>query len=773
MPADPALITLAIDGLDAVVHAVHMEGHEGISELFEFRVIIRTDAADLDLASVVGKKAKLGIVAYEDDEPRLVHGIVSRIEQTTAEIVHAASYEVTLVPRAWLLQHRTDNRIFQEKTAPEVIKAVFEGAGLASGDDFKLSLQATYAKREYCVQYGESDWDFACRLMEEEGVYYHFEQSDDGHVLVLVDRASAASPIAGNANVKFRQPQGALAAAVHGAHVTRFVCSEEVRPGKVTLRDWNFEKPALELESAQEGATGKDLAVYDYPGDFSVPGDGDAWAKVRVAELQASRKRGGGDGTCAHFLPGHTFHLEEHPHDALNAQYLLVRVEHTATDLRATASTELQAAGGPGVQGSSYRNHFELVPASVQFRPPRVTRRPRIPGVQTAIVVGSSGEEIFTDKYGRVKVQFHWDRLGKNDDKSSCWVRVAQMWASAGFGAMFLPRVGDEVVVSFLEGDPDRPLVVGSVYHATNVVPYTLPDEKTKSTIKTKSTPNGDNGDFNELRFEDKKGSEEVFLQAQKDWNVKVKNDETRSVGHDETLTVENDRTKTVKHDQKATIENDDTLTVKHDQSVTIENDQTVEVKNDRKVTVDNDDAETVKGKQTIEVDGDQKVSVSGEQKISVSGSRSLSVDEDVKDSFKGKLSLSVTGDVSETLSGKHTTSVSGDRSESIGGKQSITISGDSVESVTGKKSMTVTGEVTITSGSSKVTIKPSGEITIQGVQVKVDAQGPLQVHGATVDVKSDGPATIKAPIVNVNADGVNTIKGAMIVLDGQAVSVG
>ena len=749
--------SLAVDGLSTDLRVLGFEGHEAISQLFEFDVSIASQDAAVDFASVIRRKALLTIEVDGESGSRPVHGVVSRFEARSSD-KRWSHYSLTIVPWAWLLLQRSDTRIFQEKTAPEIVKAVLDEAGYVTGKDFKLSLQATYVTREYCVQYRESDWDFVSRLLEEEGIFYYFDQSDSGHTLVLADRAAAYPPIAGKATLLFRPGAGSLGApATRDDHITSFQMSRHVRSGKTTLRDWNFKKPALLLESKKSGSVDADLAVYDYPGEYEAAADGDALASARFDELEAERSTGGGDSACSRFAPGHTFTVSEHPREAFNAAYLLTRVTHSGAHPAADAPTDDEE------RRSVYRNEFTMMPAATLFRPPRVTRRPHIHGVQTAIVVGPEGEEIYVDEHCRVKVQFHWDRKGRKDDKSSCWVRVAQTWASASFGAMFIPRMKDEVVVTFLEGDPDRPLIVGSVYHGTNVPPYGLPANKTRSTVKSNSSPGGDGS--NELRFEDKKGSEEVYVHAQKDWTIGVENDKNQKVGHDETLAVDNDRTKTVKHDQTAFVEHDDTFTVKHDQSL--------DVQNDRAVTVQNDHTEKVTGNQSLTVGKAQTLAVSDKQEVTVDKTRSLTVGGDVTETFKAKLTVSVTGDVSETLEAKRTVQVSGDHAESIGGKETLEITGDSAETVGGKKSFTVTGDVTITSGSSTVTIKPSGEITIQGVKMKIDASGPLAIHGATVDIKSDGPATFKAPLINGSADAVHTIKGAAVVIDAQTVNLG
>jgi type VI secretion system secreted protein VgrG len=749
--------TLIVQGLDTPIRVVHFEGHEGLSELFEFVVTIAThDAIDVASGALIRKNAKLLLHPPGAETPSVVNAIVSRVEEERS--LDGYRYRVTLVPWAWMLLQRADIRIFQELTVPEIVAKVLEGAGYSSGSHFKMSLQGTYVAREYCVQYRELDWDFVCRLLEEEGICFFFEHKEDSHVLVMTDSTPSASPIAGAPHLVYRPELGAFGGVHSDTHVTRFHVVEEVRPGKVTLRDWNFLKPTLTLEVDQTGELDTALEIYDQPGDYNLPADGQARAKVREAELAVRRKTGGGESGVPRLVTGSTFTLTEHPNDAWNAQYLLTRIDHWgwAPEMKGRAEDEEDA-------GVPYRNRFEVVPLPVPFRPPRITRRPRVHGVQTAIVVGPAGEEIYTDAHARVKVQFHWDRLGKKDDKSSCWVRVAQIWAGEAWGGLFLPRIGHEVVVAFEEGDPDRPLIVGRVYHATNVPPYTLPDEKTKSTIKSNSSKGG--GGSNELRFEDKKGSEEVYLHAQKDWTIKTEHDKNQDTGHDETLKIGHDRTKTVDHDQTGTVSHDDTLTVKNDQTLTVEHDRTV--------TVDNDHTETVKGNQTLSVTKAQTLAVQDKQEITVDKTRSLTVTGDVTETYKAKVTLSVTDDVSETLKAKHTVDVTGDVTEKFGAKHTVTIQADAAETVSGKKSITVTGDVTITSGASTVTIKPSGEITISGVQITIDASGPLKIHGATVDVKSDVIHQIKAPTISGNADAVYTIKGAVVSVDGQMINLG
>src|SRR4030042_3357997 len=320
-------------------------------------------------------------------------------------------------------------------------------------------------------------------------------------------------------------------------YVYGFNFSQRVYSGKITQRDFNFEKPSLDLKSEEQDKSNQKLEVYDYPGKYLDQGRGKKLTQIRLEESIMYKEKAEGQSSCIRFIPGFKFKLKDHERNNLNQEYLLIELIHNGTQpqsLEERSDTE---------EGTSYSNDFMGIPSSVTFRPEKQTPKTIVEGMQTAWVTGPKGEEIYPDEYGRVKVQFHWDREGKKDDKTTCWLRVAQFWAGKGWGSVFIPRVGDEVLVDFLEGDPDKPIVVGSVYNGDAKPLYSLPNDKTRSTIKTKSYPN-DPG-YNELRFEDKKGSEEIYLQGQKDWTILIKNDKNQTVGHEETLDVGTNRTKT------------------------------------------------------------------------------------------------------------------------------------------------------------------------------------------------------------------------------------
>jgi len=418
---------------------------------------------------------------------------------------------------------------------------VLTEAGLG-GDRARQVLHGTHPSREYCVQYRESDLDFISRLMEEEGIYYYFEHAENTHVLVMTDHASVHPPVTGSGVLPY-QPRNA--GRLTAEHLFAFHYRERLRPGTATLRDYNFKRPAQDLEGRHQGDSVAGLEVYDYPGSYETAAFGQTLARIRLQELRTPAQTAAGESTCHNLLPGQFFTLAGHLRYTLNQRYLLTEVRTTGAQPQALEET---AAGG----GSEFSNTFACIPWRVPYRPPRVTPRPRVQGSQTAIVVGPAGEEIYTDEHGRVKVQFHWDRVGRRDEHSSCWIRVSQAWAGPAWGSMVIPRIGQEVIVDFLEGDPDRPIITGRVYHGTNRAPYPLPANKTRSTLKSNSSKGG--GGSNELRFEDAKGAEQLYIHAQKDQDNVVENNETTKVGVDRTETVGKNETITIGANRTETV---------------------------------------------------------------------------------------------------------------------------------------------------------------------------------------------------------------------------
>ncbi len=565
MPADsPALFTLSTSLGPDKLRFRSLSAHEELSRLFEFQVgALASETVDLD--ALLGTPASVEM-ELPDGSKRHFHGLVTSagLDGATGKL---AAYRLVLRPWLWLLTRRSDTRIFQNKTIVDVIKAVFQP--YAGDVEFKVGTTPT---AEYCVQYRETDFNFVSRLMEHEGLHYFFKHSQGKHTLVIVDKMSEHVVFPGHDSVVYRE---SLDGVIDLEAITQWRTTREIQPAKITLGDFDFVKPQTSLlaskTSTRKGASAS-MELYDPPGGYVVKGDGERYAGLRVEEQDAKFLRAEGSANVRGLATGYRFTLKEHPADSENIAYIVL-----GTQIDAGYSGYESGTGD-----SHYTCRFSAMRASDVFRPSRVTPKPTVPGPQTAIVVGNSGEEITTDEHGRVKVQFHWDRLGENNEKSSCWVRVSHPWAGKGWGMIALPRIGQEVVVDFLEGDPDHPLITGRVYNGESTPPYKLPDHATVSTIKSRSSKGGGDADFNELRFEDKKGSEYVWFQAQKDFYHYVK--------HDSFTLIDNDQFRIVKKNLNE------------------------EIKENVQLTIGKDRKEKVGGKDNLSVVGDRAIEVKGKQ---------------------------------------------------------------------------------------------------------------------------------------------------------------
>ncbi len=500
-------------------------GVERVSDPFRFVLRLLSADPNVDMQSLLTKAAVLTL-SLPGAAERDIHGNICRMKLLEEGADGMAAYEAEVVPWFWFLTLFSDCRIFQNMSVPDIVEKVFKDRGFS---DFRPNLQGAYNPREYCVQYRETDFNFVSRLLEEEGIFYYFEHTADKHTLVLADDVSAfvACPNQpGGASVQFAPSTGGR---LNDDVVFALEAEYRVQTGKASLADYDFTKPNASLFATLAG-TQKGEA-YDYPGKYATMDDGDHYARIRLEEMEVGISTVRGASNCMGIQSGYKFTLTGHYREAANIDYTLLMVEHSARNTSYRAGQ---------MDPFEYRNRFEAIPNSVPYHPARRARKPRIEGTQTAVVVGKSGEEIWTDQYGRVVVQFFWDREGQDDENSSCWIRVAQGWAGKQWGFICIPRVGQEVVVSFLEGDPDRPLITGSVYNAVQMPPYTLPDYQTKSTWKSMSSKGG--GGFNELRFEDNKGSEQIFLHAEKDLHLRTKNDRYETILNNAHLNVSKDR---------------------------------------------------------------------------------------------------------------------------------------------------------------------------------------------------------------------------------------
>jgi type VI secretion system secreted protein VgrG len=543
-------------------------GLEAMSQLYHFDLDLVSQDANLDFGKIIGQNVTIHVQLADPKKERYFHGIISRFAQLPRE-GRLAHYRAEMVPRLWMLTRATDCALYQNLSVLEIVEQVLKKNGVT---DFETSVSGRYDKWEYCVQYRETACNFVMRLLEQEGLFFFFRHEKQKHVMVIADSPSAHKPSPEQPKVRYEAWTGSgYKRAEDGITGWRF--EQEFRPGKYTIRDFNFEMPGTDLlatcdtQIQQGGNTA--FEIYDYPGEYENKNQGETQAKLRMEEEELEHTIISGESDCRVFSPGNKFELIGHDRRDQNGAYVLTSVTHHAQQ-----GGLYSGVGSP--EEARYQNTFACIPFAIPFRPLRRTPKPMIQGSQTAFVVGPKGEEIFCDKYGRVKVQFHWDRIGKDDDQSSCWVRVSQPWAGKNWGAISIPRIGQEVIVDFLEGDPDRPIITGRVYNAGAMPPYALPDEQTKTTFKTNSSKGG--GGFNELRFEDKKGSEQIFLHGEKDLDIRVKNDRFENIDRDRHLTVERDRFEEIKRDIQSKSGRDLVQEVGRDHHLTVGGKQAIDV---------------------------------------------------------------------------------------------------------------------------------------------------------------------------------------------------
>jgi type VI secretion system secreted protein VgrG len=591
-----------------------MSGVEEISRLFSFELeMLAESTATVPFDKILGRPVTVTLVLPGDMSKRYINGIVKRFSQggrTPSAMGNGTftRYRAEVVPQLWNLTRNHQSRIFQQMTVPDILKKVLQGLNVNYS-----GLQGDYKPRDYCVQYRESDFAFASRLMEEEGIFYFFKHSDGSHQMVVADAQAAFQDLPGPNRLIYETFEGGTRTE---DRVHRWEKSQTVRSARFRLWDSSFEMTGKNFESVRPGlgsvqvgavnhslnGVNCNMEIYDYPGAFAQrfdgidPGGGERPTDLgqiipdgaRTVGLRMQEETAGsilleGESTCRQLTSGGKFSLTRH-FDG-NGSYVLARVDHLA---------DIGDAYTLGDAPATYVNTFQCLPAALPYRPERTIPRPHIAGTQPAVVVGPDGEEIFTDKYGRIKVQFPWDREGRNDANSSCWIRVATPWAGKQWGIIHIPRVGQEVVVAFEEGDPDRPIVVGSVYNDRNMPPYALVNHKTQSGYIDRSTPQGTSDNFNQLRFENKKGEEEVYFHAEKDFNRVIENNDTLKVGHD----------KQADGDQTIQIWNNQSLSVGGGQGQARDGSQTITIWKDRTATLQtgNDSLIVQKGDQTTQV---------------------------------------------------------------------------------------------------------------------------------------------------------------------------
>jgi len=662
-------------------------GKEEMSRLFRFNLDMVSNNPDLKFGEIVGQRVTIELDL--ENSVRFFDGFVTDFHYLGFDEPFVR-YQATVRPWLWFLSRTSDCRIFLQgqdgiRTVPDIIKSVFSDNGM---DDVEFRLNGTYRDWVYCVQYRETDFNFVSRLMEQEGIYYFFEHDKGKHILVLADDIAAHQPFPEHDSIPFHAMTGGVRVEDID-RVTRLSVRQSVQSSKYSINDFDFEKPNIDLLARNEKSRDHAeqipiMEIFDYPGEYKHQGDGDEYVARRLEELQSQFERVQVDGPCRVFVPGCRFTLTDHPRADQNREYLVISATYDAGN----------AGFYSGSGDLSYANSSaELMDSKEIFRSARVTPKPVVQGCQTAIVVGPDSEEIYCDEYGRVRVQFHWDRYGTDDQNSSCWIRVSQAWAGDNWGSMHIPRIGHEVIVSFLEGDPDQPIITGRVYNALNMPPYDLEGQKNVSGIKSRSTMDGTSSNFNELKMDDTSGSELLYIQAEKNESILVKNNKSENVGNDESVQIGRDREETVGRDETLTVARNQTRTTGKDHKTTI------------------------------------------------TGKSELIIGQTYTENITGVTKLTHASNSSLTVGANYTVTITGTGSLSFG--SSLSINAGTTAEFTAGASMNITagGTMTIGVGASTITLTPATIV--------------LTCGGSSISL-NPGMISINGPVVNISGGMVN-----------------
>jgi type VI secretion system secreted protein VgrG len=683
------------------IQAVH--GTEELGRLFQYEIDLLGTTDTLNFGELLGQNVTIRLGVGEDGpDVRYINGYVSRVSQHDYRSGYAV-YRASIVPWLWFLTRQSDCAIYQNLSIPDIIKKVFKDLGFTDIDD---KLSGSYEARDYCVQYRETTFNFVQRLMEQEGIYYYFAHENGKHTLVLCDGHDSHPELANGAEIPFYPPDHAIRGE---QHIRMWTVSKQIQSLEYELADFDFVNPAspvvAKARKARDHANGPWEAMYDYPGEYVTPAEAEAYATIRLQELQARYEQTIGQSDHLGMHVGGRFTLTlpiGGLRDDQAREYILV-----STSIQ--ASQDLFASGSDGGD-QLYSIGFSVIPAEEVFRPARVTPKPIVQGPQTAVVVGKSGEEIWTDEYGRVKLQFHWDRYSPGDENSSCWVRVSQNWAGKRWGAFFMPRIGHEVIVEFLEGDPDRPIIIGRVYNGQNMPPYEPKSMGTISTMKSNSSKGG--AGFNEIRFEDKKDDEQFFLHAQKNMDIRVLNDRFETIMNNRHLVVEKDK-------------------FEH-------------VKNNRHETVDADHKETIKKDRHLHVEGNDSTTVVGEQ--------TLIVKSDVHEVCEANVSAEVTEQWSltaDTAVIECATNITLKVGDSY-----IAIQSDGIKIATnGQIVLEANGDIGVTSKTGAVNLEASaGDLSAKGgIGITLEGTATGELKAAKVTVNGSAQTEVKGGVVMIN----------------------
>jgi type VI secretion system secreted protein VgrG len=749
MPATSERVELVTPlGDELLFHG--MLAREELSRLGDYQLDLLSKNRDVDRDQILGAKVAIKVM-QQNDEVRHFNGFVTRFS-AGASLGRYARYHAVVSPWLWFLTRTADCRIFQDMTVRQIVEEVF--ADHAEVADFAFELTESYQPWKYCVQYRETDFNFVSRLLEHEGMYYYFRQTDGHHTLVITDSMDKHNPTPGYEKLEYIPPQALVRPGTE--HISEWQSASEVQPGVYVHEDYDFERPSVDLTTTRtlpRGYTPSNYEVYDYPGFYVKKPDGERWAHVRIDEYGAKFEK-------LHFTANYRgVHVGakvtlQGLGEKFNGDYLVVGTTHTLE------STEYESGGDTGSPGE-FRCSFSALSCSQQFRPPRVTPKPFVQGPQTAVVVGPAGDEIYTDKYGRVKVQFHWDRRGKKDENSSCWIRVSHPWAGKGWGSVSTPRIGQEVIVDFLEGDPDQPIITGRVYNEENQPPFGFPAGAVSSGIKSQTHKGAG---YNELSMDDTAGKEKITIHGQYDM--------ASTIEHDQTLTVHNNRTDTIDVDDSETVGNNQTCNVGVDQTLTVGSNQTISVGANQTLTVGSAQSISVGSTKTETVAIAKAMTIGAGYQVTVGGGMNETIGAAKAEEIGGAKIVAIGGLSAEIIGALKVVKAGSSISESAGSNINMKAGASVGIKAGGKLAANSGGTMTLGAGGdlsagskAKVIIEAASEMMLKcgGASIALKSGGEITIKGTTIVIKGSDIKVQGSGDVNVKAGGDVVMKGSTV----------
>jgi type VI secretion system secreted protein VgrG len=729
-----------------VLRFERLSGREAVSQLFEFELTASSEERGLAPTAALGQPFTVEF-EVEGGGKRYLNGQCVAF-RSVGRNGRKHLYTASLRPGLWYATRRSDYRIFQHKTVIDIVKEVLGAYPFA----IKWMTAGSYSPWTYCVQYRETDANFVMRMLELEGLWFYFEHAAGEHTLVITDDIGLASPFPNYASIEFYPQDISIP---DKDHLSFWADAGQVTSGKYIARDYNFVMPSADLETQQVLPGGHPHAsydIFDFPGEYQTLGEGLPFARVRMEELHAAHLRAACEGRARGVAPGRLFTLAKHAVGRYNREYLVLACDYQFADNDYEGSSS----------GHAVETHIsaEVHPSDQPYRPARRTPKPLTNGPDSAVVTGPAGQEIHTDEYGRVKVQFHWDRYGKRDENSSCWIRVSQPWAGSGFGGVHIPRIGQEVIVDYLNGDPDQPLIVGRVYNTEQPHPWGLPAAATQSGFLTRSTLGGNFENANALRFEDKRGEEQVWLHAEKNQDIEVENDETHWVGRDRTKTIDRDETNHIKRDRTETVDHNETITVHNDRRERVDHNETISIGDNRREDVGKNEDVSIGDNQTHAVGKNRTRTVGDNESVAIGKNRSKKVGKNESDKIGKNWSIKVGKMKTETIGmasmqnvglakmtniglgysrnvGAMLASVVGmSRTDKIGKNHTSTV-GDTLTFSVGGGSVLVMDKDTVMLevGKSKLVLQSDGTITLEGVKIGIKGETLVDIDGKKIDL--------------------------------------